>query len=170
MLLWTGTWCGRVYRLQIGKGKALQPSPQRKTCEIETRTDTHWETIEVISVRIKTTILLFLFAFFICSCASKEERIKKIQRQFPGWDQAVVEKVALREVEVGMTQGMVLAAIGKPYKTVPAGDEEKWTYAVIMERGQGSLYPEYVYFVYFTNGKVVRIEGNKNRLGLIPVR
>ncbi len=121
-------------------------------------------------MRVKTTILLFLFAFFISSCASKEERIKKIQRQYPGWDQAVVDKVALREVEIGMTKDMVLAAIGKPYETVRTGDEEKWAYAVIMERGQGSLYPEYVYFVYFTNGKVVRIEGDKSRLGLIPVR
>jgi outer membrane protein assembly factor BamE (lipoprotein component of BamABCDE complex) len=126
--------------------------------------------MEVISMRVKTTILLFLFAFFISSCASKEARLKNIQSQYPGWDQAVAEKVALREVEIGMTKDMVLAAIGKPYKTVPAGDEEKWTYAVIMERGQGSLYPEYVYFVYFTNGKVVRIQGDKNRLGLIPVK
>jgi outer membrane protein assembly factor BamE (lipoprotein component of BamABCDE complex) len=121
-------------------------------------------------VRVKPTILLFLLAFFISSCASKEARLKNIQSQYPGWDQAVAEKVALREVEIGMTKDMVLAAIGKPYKTVPAGDEEKWTYAVIMERGQGSLYPEYVYFVYFTNGKVVRIQGDKNRLGLIPVK
>jgi outer membrane protein assembly factor BamE (lipoprotein component of BamABCDE complex) len=121
-------------------------------------------------MRIRTTISLFLFALIISSCASKEERIKKIQRQYPGWDQAVVEKVALREVEIGMTKDMVLAAIGKPYKTALTGDEEKWTYAVIMERGEGSLYPEYVYFVYLTNGKVVRIEGDKSRLGLIPVR
>jgi len=126
--------------------------------------------MEVISMRIKTTILLFIFAFFINSCASKEERIKKIQRQYPSWDQAIVEKVALRELEIGMTKDMVLVAIGKPYETVLTGDKEKWAYAVIIERGQGSIYPKYVYFVYFTNGKVVRIEGDKNRLELIPVR
>ncbi len=121
-------------------------------------------------MRIKTIILLFLFAFFINGCASKEERIKKIQRQYPAWDQAVVEKVALREVEIGMTKDMVLAAIGKPYETVLTGDKEKWAYAVIIEGGQGAIYPKYVYFVYFTNGKVVRIEGDKNKLELIPVR
>ncbi len=115
-------------------------------------------------------VLFIAVGLLLISCASKEERIKKIQGQYPGWDQAVVEKVALREVEIGMTKDMVLAAIGKPYKTALTGDEEKWTYAVIMERGQGSLYPVYVYFVYFTNGKVVRIEGDKSRLGLIPVR
>jgi len=119
---------------------------------------------------VKTTIILFLFAFFMSSCASEKERFKKIQRQYPGWDQAVVEKVAFREVEIGMTGDMVLAAIGKPYKTVLTGDEEKWAYAVIIERGQGSLYPKYVYFVFFKNGKVVRIKGDKSRLGLIPVR
>ena len=121
-------------------------------------------------MRVKIIIPLLLLAFLISSCASKEARFKKIHRQYPGWDQAVVEKVALREVEIGMTKDMVLAAIGKPYETVLTGDKEKWAYAVLVERNQGALYPKYIYFVYFTNGKVVRIEGDKSRLGLIPVR
>ncbi|NQU14311.1 MAG: outer membrane protein assembly factor BamE [Desulfobacteraceae bacterium] len=119
---------------------------------------------------LKTVAILLFSACFAVSCASKEKRMEKFRAEHPDWSQTLLEKVALRDVDIGMSPDMVLAAIGKPYKTALKGDEEEWAYAVIIERGMGGRYPEFVYFVWFGNGKVVRIKGDKSRLGLIPVR
>ena len=116
--------------------------------------------------RIVTGIMIIVLgALFVSGCASREQRIQKIQTQYPQWDRPTVEKVASKKVEIGMTPEMVKAALGRPDAISREGDEEKWGYAINVEYGMGGIYRELVYFVYLKKGKVVRTAGNWSRLG-----
>lgn len=118
----------------------------------------------------KVIIIIFLTMFYIIGCTTKEKRIQTIESQYTQWDVAIVEKIAVRELEVGMTTDMVLAAIGKPWETVREGDEERWAYAVLVTYGMGSVRPKFVYFVHFRDGKVLSFSGDRGKLALPIVR
>ena len=101
--------------------------------------------------------IIVLGAFLLSGCATNEPRIDKIQTQHPEWDQATVERVASKQLEVGMTADMVVAALGKPDAVSQTGDEEKWGYAELKQDGW-NFYKRFVQFIYFKEGKVVRTE------------
>ncbi len=113
-------------------------------------------------MKSRIMIIILLGAFVISGCASKESRVKKIQAQYPEWNQATVEKLASRQVEMGMSREMVVAALGKPDDVSLEGDEEKWGYAVLVQNGW-NFYQRFVQFVYLKDGKVVRIAKNGHK-------
>ncbi|MFH1349944.1 MAG: outer membrane protein assembly factor BamE [Pseudomonadota bacterium] len=121
----------------------------------------------------KIIMMIFLGAFLLSGCAFKdstrEYRSEKIRLQHPQWDEAAVRKIASRQVEVGMTTDMVLAALGKPDAISPMGDEERWGYAVFETTGRGfvDVTKKFVFSVSFKNGVVVRTEGDRSQLGHI---
>jgi hypothetical protein len=103
-----------------------------------------------------------LSVFLLAGCAETQYRESKIRVQHRDWDDAVVEKVAKRQVTPDMTGDMVRAAIGLPDKIFRDGDKEKWAYAVM----EGDYQPteKFVYFVFFKNGRVTRTEGDIRKL------
>ncbi|MFH1489479.1 MAG: outer membrane protein assembly factor BamE [Pseudomonadota bacterium] len=111
-------------------------------------------------------ITVFLCIFFLSGCNQmeyREYRKEQVRNQNPKWDEVTVEKVALKKVEPGMTPEMVGASMGEP-DDVTAGDGiEKWSYAVIDFDGE-FVRKRFVYFVYFKNGEVARIEGDRREL------
>jgi hypothetical protein len=108
-------------------------------------------------------IIILLGVFVIGGCASPEHRIEQIRSQYPQWDEATVQKVAAREVEIGMAPEMVEAALGKPDAITREGDEETWGYEVIIDNFV-KIRRQLVYFVHFKNGQVVRTTGDRSRL------
>ena len=109
-------------------------------------------------------MFILLGAFVISGCASVEDRAQRVRSQYPQWDEATVQKVAAKQVEMGMTPEMVTAALGKPDAVSQQGDEEKWGYALIYAGFDGPARKKFVYFVYFKDGHVVRMEGDRRRL------
>lgn len=105
-------------------------------------------------MRAKIAAIL-LGLFVISGCSIKEHRMQNIRSQYPNWDQDTIEKVAARHVEVGMTQEMVVAALGKPHEITHEGDEEKWAYTEMVYNGW-DVRIRNVYFVYFKDAKVTR--------------
>ena len=115
---------------------------------------------------IRMRLMIFMYLMLLpWGCASTDQRTKEIKAQQPQWDQATVTKLAERKVEVGMNKEMVVTALGVPAVIVREEGIEKWSYAVIMERGQGDLYEKYVYFVYFKDDKVIKTSGDWSSLG-----
>jgi hypothetical protein len=108
-------------------------------------------------------MVILLGTFFLWGC-SIEQRIQRIHAEYPQWDEATVQKVAAKQVEIGMTPEMVTAALGKPDAIPRQGDEEQWCFALLLGGFSGPAYYEFVYFVYFKNGHVVRMEGDRRRL------
>ena len=96
--------------------------------------------------------------------SGKRYRAEKISYNHPEWDEATIRKVAERRVEIGMTPEMVVAALGKPDSVTIEEEEEKWGYAVSRERGMGDIEKEFVYYVYFNRGTVVRTAGDRSKL------
>lgn len=110
-------------------------------------------------------MVLLLAAFFISGCASVERRVQKVQAQYPQWDEATVQRVAQRDVGIGMNQEMVQAAFGKPDAISRKGDREMWGYAIWIVPAEGRPhYKKFVYFVTFENGAVVRTEGDPGKM------
>jgi hypothetical protein len=107
-------------------------------------------------------IYVALSVFLLAGCAETQYRESKIRVQHRDWDDAVVEKVAKRQVEPDMTGDMVRAAIGLPDKMFRDGDVEKWAYAVMV--GDYQPTEKFVYFVFFKNGRVTRTEGDIDKL------
>ena len=105
---------------------------------------------------------ILLGVFLMAGCAETQYREGKIRLQHRDWDDAVVEKVAKRQVVPDMTGDMVRMAIGLPDEMVRDGNVEKWGYAVM----EGDYQPteKFVYFVFFKNGRVTRTEGDISRL------
>lgn len=103
-----------------------------------------------------------LILFVLAGCAETEYRESKIRIQHRGWNDDVVRKVARRQVAPDMTGDMVRAAIGLPDKIHREEDQEKWSYAIMV----GGYQPEqqFVYSVFFKNGRVTRTEGDINKL------
>jgi outer membrane protein assembly factor BamE (lipoprotein component of BamABCDE complex) len=117
------------------------------------------------TMRSRTLFMIFLGTILISGCGLKEDRVQMINTQYPQWDQTTIEKVAARQVETGMNEEMVLAALGQPYSVTQDGDEERWSYAEYVEYGDGGVKRKPVYFVFLRNGKVVRTAGDWDRLG-----
>jgi hypothetical protein len=107
-------------------------------------------------------IFVSLGVFLLAGCAETQYRESKIRVQHRNWDDEVVEKVAKRQVMPDMTGDMVRAAIGLPDKMSRQGDTEKWGYAIMV--GDYEPREKFVYFVFFKNGRVVRTEGDINKL------
>ena len=115
-----------------------------------------------MAVRIIGIISLILF---LSGCAVQPYRASKIRYQHPDWDDATIQKIAARKVEVGMNSEMVRAAIGIPDAISRNGDQEKWGYAIL----EGDYEPrkEFVFFVYFKYGLVAKISGDRGRLAYL---
>lgn len=112
-------------------------------------------------------LIICLFTFIVASCALHGEgRIKSIQKKHPQWDQATVEKLAALQIEPGMTEEMVTAALGKPgIETVRAG-ETVWEYnGYRYSASREGVVITHSYLVYFKDGKVTRTTGDSNRIG-----
>ena len=116
-------------------------------------------------MKLKTMILILLGAILISGCGVKESRFHEINAQYPQWDQTIVEKVASRQVEIGMNDEMVIVALGEPDSISHDGDEEKWGYAIYISHGMGSVSQKFVYFIFLKEGKVVRTAGDWRKLG-----
>ena len=116
-------------------------------------------------MKLKTVILILLGSILMSGCGVRESRIHEINAQYPQWDQPIVEKVASRQVEIGMNDKMVIAALGEPDSISHDGDEEKWGYAIYVSYGMGSVSKKFVYFIFFKEGKVVRTAGDWSKLG-----
>lgn len=106
-------------------------------------------------------IIVGLFILF-AGCAEEPYRASKIRYQHPKWEPSVINKVARRQVEPGMTGDMVRAAIGLPDSITREGDTEVWGYAVFENDYQPVK--KYVYFVYFELGVVTKTSGDKDLL------
>lgn len=112
---------------------------------------------------LKKIAFTLLSAFILCACSAKESRIQRIQSQNPNWDQATVKKLADWQIEIGMTSGMVQAALGKPDSVSSEGGEEVWGFAMWVVT-YARHYKRFVYFVYFKDNKVIKTEGDVERL------
>ena len=118
-------------------------------------------------MRIKSIyiITIFLTGLLLMGCAPSQRRVERIREQYPQWDQVTVEKVATRQVEIGMTPEMVRAALGKPEHTAPLGSEDRWAYAIDRHYGMGNVRRQVVFWVYFKDEKVVKTAGDIRQLG-----
>ena len=112
---------------------------------------------------VSKIIVILLGVFVISGCASPEPRLEQIRSQHPQWDEATVQRVAAREVEIGMTPEMVEAALGKPDAISHEEDEEIWGYEIVIDNFV-HIRRQLVYFVHFKNGQVVKTRGDRNRL------
>jgi outer membrane protein assembly factor BamE (lipoprotein component of BamABCDE complex) len=119
-------------------------------------------------MKSRTMLLVLLGTFLVSGCAFKEYRAQKIHVEHPQWDELTVQNLAARKVEIGMTDSMVVAALGRPDAISQEGDLTKWGYATPQIHGQGDVYLKFIYFVYLKNGQVVRTEGDRTRLGYLP--
>ena len=119
-------------------------------------------------------LIISFAALVIGGCAYKSSvtqyRAEKIHLNHPGWDQETTRKVAARKIEQGMTPEMVEAALGRPDVISQEGNEEKWGYSVVRDKGtgMGEVYREFVYFVYLRDGLVTRTQGDPRQLTLFP--
>ncbi|MGD9040371.1 MAG: outer membrane protein assembly factor BamE [Desulfobacteraceae bacterium] len=109
------------------------------------------------------TIIILLGIFIMSGCASTEHRLEQIRSQHPDWNEATVQKVAAREVELGMMPEMVEAALGRPDAITREKDEDTWGYEVIIDNFAHAR-RKLVYFVHFKDGRVVRTTGDRSRL------
>jgi len=125
---------------------------------------------------MKRIMLVIIFGAFIAvGCATKgsiqEYRSEKIRINNPDWDESTTRKLAAREVEVGMSEDMVQAALGIPDNITREGNEDKWWYAIVVQTGDmGGMRKKFVYFVYFRHGAVVRTAGDRGQLRYLPWR
>lgn len=116
-------------------------------------------------MRWKIAAALLMGLVMAAGCAFKENRIRKFQTEHPEWSQTTVEKVAGRQVEIGMTGKMVEAALDKTDSVTTVGDEVKWGFAIWV----GGFQPrqKFVYFVYLKDDWVVRTEGDRSQLAYL---
>ena len=79
-------------------------------------------------IKIAITFCLTAMVLINGCISSTETRISQIKAQYPQWDQSTVDNVAKRQVKVGMTEEMVLEAMGKPWEISQEGDVVVWAY------------------------------------------
>ena len=115
----------------------------------------------------KRLYLIGVIVFLVVTgCASQGEwRIKSIQKKHPQWDQATVEKLAALQIEPGMTEEMVTAALGKPGEITSKDGETAWEYNGYRFTEASGFIFIHSYLVYFRDGKVTRTTGDPNRVG-----
>jgi hypothetical protein len=122
---------------------------------------------------VRMTIVALIMASVMWGCASQKfelqgpqrrvYRLEKIQNQHPEWDELTIQRVAARQVEIGMSREMVFEALGKADRISQQGNEEEWGYEIIIDR-YTHVGRELAYSVYFKNGLVVRTEGDRSKL------
>jgi hypothetical protein len=122
---------------------------------------------------VRMIITTLLVAFVMGGCASEKfelqgsqrraYRVETIKNRHPQWDELTVQKVAARQVEIGMTREMVWEALGKANAISQQGDEEKWGYEIMIDH-YTHIERKLAYMVYFRNGQVVRTAGDKSKL------
>jgi outer membrane protein assembly factor BamE (lipoprotein component of BamABCDE complex) len=111
-------------------------------------------------------LIILTVSFLVAGCASQGDwRIKSIQKKHPQWDQATVKKLAALQIEPGMTQEMVTAALGKPVEITSKEGETRWEFNGYRYNEAHGLVITHRYFVYFRDGKVTRTTGDPNRVG-----
>ena len=112
-------------------------------------------------------IFYIIVLLLITGCAfSTENRIRKIESQYPQWDKSTVESVAKRPVTAGMTEEMVLMAMGKPWSITDEGGAKVWAYGAMETCGAwGNPCEKLYYFLYFRDKIVVDTRGDKRKLG-----
>ncbi len=111
---------------------------------------------------IRVLLIIVGLLMLVAGCAEEPYRASKIRYQHPTWDTSIVNKVARRQVEPGMTSDMVRLAVGLPDSITRDGEKETWGYAVFENDYQPVK--KYVYFVYFEQGVVTKTSGNKDLL------
>ena len=117
-------------------------------------------------MRLRTFLMALALMILLGGCTvvqKKEYRYEKITYKYPQWDETTRQKVASRRVEIGMTDEMVLAALGEPEFMTHEGDGVKWSYARYETIGE-SVRKIPVYFIYLKDRVVVKIEGNRDDL------
>jgi hypothetical protein len=122
---------------------------------------------------IRMTIVALMMASVMGGCASqkfelqsnqfREYRLEKIKNRHPQWDELTVQRVAARQVEIGMSREMVFEALGEADRISQQADEEEWGYEIIIDR-YTHVDRKLAYFVYFKNGHVVRTAGDRSKL------
>ena len=122
---------------------------------------------------VRMIIVTLMVAFVMGGCASEKfelqsnqrrgYRIDKIKTRHPQWDELTVQKVAARQVEIGMTREMVWEALGKANAISHQGNEEKWGYEIMIDHFT-HIERKLAYAVYFENGRVVRTTGDRSKL------
>lgn len=110
----------------------------------------------------RLSIMAIFLLIVVGGCATEDYRASKIRVQRPTWDSATIRKVSNRRVEPGMTPDMVRAAIGLPDAISRTPGGETWQYKVFV--GDYQPVKKTVYTVYFQDGAVTRISGNRERL------
>ena len=122
---------------------------------------------------VRMIIVPLMLAFFMGGCASKKFelqssqrrgfRVEQIKNRHPQWDELTVQKVAARQVEIGMTREMVWEALGKANTTSQQGDEEKWGYEIMIDH-YTHIERKLAYSVFFKNSRVVKTTGDRSKL------
>ena len=82
-------------------------------------------------MKLRVCVVLFAVIIILGGCKvvrKKEYRYEKIAYKYPKWDETTLRKVAARQVEIGMTEEMVLAALGEPEYITREGNYVKWGY------------------------------------------
>ncbi len=100
--------------------------------------------------------------FALAGCATYEQRLARIGAAHPDWDKSDVDRVAARVVAPGMTMEMVKEALGREGETM---DDQRtgmvaWVYYKEEMVGWSPLWVP-VYTVYFKDGRVAGMEGDK---------
>ena len=117
-------------------------------------------------IKIKYIISVILLASIISCVSTKENRISKIKSLYPQWDPTTVENVADRKITVGMSEEMVLTALGKPWDISHKGPFTIWGYGYLKSCGGGyGSCEELTYFIHFRDKKVTEITGDNSKLG-----
>ncbi len=133
----------------------------------ERRADTQ-SVVEARKTMKPRPLLVFLLVLTVLAgCASVQEKTARLEKQHPEWGESTIQKVAAGQVEPGMTDDMVIAAVGRKgeVNAGPQFGEEVWIYYRGVTRGQGASW-EPVYWIYFKNGKVVGTEGERWRVAV----
>lgn len=122
--------------------------------------------MEIIRSMKRLYLITLILAFFVVGCAAQGEwRIKSIQKKYPQWDETIVKKLAALQIETGMTEEMVTAALGRPEQVTSKGGETVWEYYGYRYTESHGFIITHKYFVYFRDGKVTRTIGDPTRIG-----
>ena len=117
-------------------------------------------------MRLRVLLLALVLIIILGGCKlvrKKEYRYEKIAYKYPRWNETTLQKVTARKVEIGMTDEMVLAALGEPEYITREVDSVKWGYAKY-EQTNEIVRKIPVYFIFFKDRVVVKIEGNRDDL------
>ena len=114
-------------------------------------------------------VLCLISALLTIGCAaSREDRVNQLKSTYPQWDQSTAEKVADQKVEVGMTEEMVRAGMGKPWSTTRTGDDTRWEYSRFEMDHSGVSLPRTSFYVSFRNGRVTGTQGDISQVTGAP--